>query len=219
MFYSGSGGNFNLGLAPARSEHLEVGAKAFVGDNSCINLALFQIRTQDELVVDVATGGRTSYKNAGDTLRQGLELAFDTAWTRSLSSRFALSHLRAVYDGAFTSGTGASLKTIEDGKYIPGVPRTTSSATPLRRASAARVRHGRHLPQPYVRGRHQQRQRGPRLRHRQPAPERRTTHRPMETERICPVDNLLDRTTSARWWATPTAAITNRPPGVTAWWG
>ncbi len=125
MFYSGSGGNFNLGLAPARSEHLEVGAKAFVGDNSRINLALFQIRTQDELVVDVATGGRTSYKNAGDTLRQGLELAFDTAWTRSLSSRFALSHLRAVYDGAFTSGTGASLKTIEYGKYIPGVPRTT----------------------------------------------------------------------------------------------
>jgi hypothetical protein len=37
-------------------------------------MALFQIATEDELVVD-ATGGRTSYKNAGKTLRQGVEPA------------------------------------------------------------------------------------------------------------------------------------------------
>ena len=125
MFYSGSGGSFNFGLAPAKSRHYEVGAKAFIGNSSRLNLAFFQITTDDELVVDSATGGRTSYKNAGKTLRQGVELSFDTAWRRDLTSRLAVSHLRAIYDESFTTGTGASLKTVDGGNAIPGVPRTT----------------------------------------------------------------------------------------------
>ncbi|MBS0370670.1 MAG: TonB-dependent receptor [Proteobacteria bacterium] len=125
MFYSGSGGSFNFGLNAARSNHYEVGAKALVGESSRLNVALFQISTDDELVVDTSTGGRTSYKSVGKTLRQGIEASFDTAWRRDLSSRFAVSHIRAIYDGSFTTGTGASTKTINDGNAIPGVPRST----------------------------------------------------------------------------------------------
>jgi iron complex outermembrane receptor protein len=125
MFYSGSGGSFNFGLNPARSNHYEVGAKALIGDSSRLNVALFQISTDDELVVDTATGGRTSYKSVGKTQRQGIEASFDTAWRRDLSSRFAVSHIRAIYDGSFTTGTGASAKTIDNGNAIPGIPRST----------------------------------------------------------------------------------------------
>lgn len=123
MFYSGSGGSFNFGLNPSRSKHLEVGAKAFVGDASRVNLAVFQITTDDELVVDTAIGGRTSYKNAGKTQRQGVELSFDTAWRKDLSSRFAASYLRAIYDEGFRTGSANTL--VAAGNLMPGIPRTT----------------------------------------------------------------------------------------------
>jgi iron complex outermembrane receptor protein len=122
MFYSGTGGSFNFGLAPAKSRHYEVGAKAFVGNSSRLNLAVFQINTDDELVVDTG-GSRTSYKNAGKTLRQGVELSFDTAWRRDLTSRLAMSHLRAIYDEDFRSGSANAL--VAEGKRMPGIPRTT----------------------------------------------------------------------------------------------
>ncbi|WP_242550053.1 TonB-dependent receptor domain-containing protein, partial [Pantoea agglomerans] len=37
--------------------------------------ALFQTDTQDEIVADASSGGRTTYKNAGQTRRRGLELS------------------------------------------------------------------------------------------------------------------------------------------------
>ncbi|HQT30811.1 MAG TPA: TonB-dependent receptor [Thiobacillus sp.] len=123
MFYSAAGGGFNFRLQPARSVHLEAGAKAIIGNDSRANLAVFQVRTQDELVVNDSTNGRTSYKNAGRTLRQGVELALDTAWHHDLTARLALSHLRAVYDETFSSGTpGVS---VAAGNNIPGVAATT----------------------------------------------------------------------------------------------
>ncbi len=114
LFYSGSGGGFNFQLAPALSTHVEFGAKAQLGQATRINAALFQVRTRDELVVDNASGGRTSYRNAGTTLRQGVEVAIDSAWRQGVSTRLALTGLRAVYDQGF----GAVLA----GSRLPGVP-------------------------------------------------------------------------------------------------
>ncbi len=125
MFYSGSGATagsgFNFGLNPAKSLHLETGVKALVGNSSRVNLALFQVKTDDELVVLAASGGRTSYQNAGKTLRQGIELAFDTAWRRDLTSRFAFTLLRAIYDEGFASTTP-----VDAGNTMPGIPRTSA---------------------------------------------------------------------------------------------
>ncbi|WP_374263724.1 TonB-dependent receptor family protein [Zoogloea sp.] len=125
MFYSGSGATagsgFNFGLNPAKSLHLETGVKALVGNSSRVNLALFQVKTDDELVVLASSGGRTSYQNAGKTLRQGIELAFDTAWRRDLTSRFAFTLLRAIYDEGFASTTP-----VDAGNTMPGIPRTSA---------------------------------------------------------------------------------------------
>ena len=117
LFYSGTAGGFNFSLNPARSTHLEAGIKSRLGDDTRINLALFQIRTDDELVVDAASGGRTSYRNASRTLRQGVDLSLETAWRHGFSGRLALTGLRAIYDQGF----GA----VAAGNALPGVPNAT----------------------------------------------------------------------------------------------
>jgi iron complex outermembrane receptor protein len=114
LFYSGSGAGFNFGLKPTSSTHLEVGAKAYLGANARINAAVFQARTRDELVVDSASGGRTSYRNASATLRQGAELSLDASLAGGWNTRLALTALRAIYDQGF----GAVLA----GSRLPGVP-------------------------------------------------------------------------------------------------
>jgi iron complex outermembrane receptor protein len=114
VFYSGVGGGFNFSLAPARSTHLEFGVKSLPANGVRINAAVFQVKTSDELVVDSASGGRTSYRNASATLRQGLELSADAEWRRNWYGRLAVSVLRAVYDEGF----GAVL----EGSRLPGVP-------------------------------------------------------------------------------------------------
>ena len=86
---------FNFGLDAATSTHYEAGLKAWVGNDSRLDVALFEIRTDKELVVDGALGGRTSYKNAGQTTRQGVEVALDSRWARNLSNRIAYTYLDA----------------------------------------------------------------------------------------------------------------------------
>ncbi len=123
MFYSGSGGGFNFNLKPARSRNAEAGLKALLGEETRLDAALFRIATTDELVIDQSVGGRTSYRNAARTLRQGAELALESRWQRvlagDLSARLAFTALRAEYDSAFTTSSGSL---IPAGKRLPGVP-------------------------------------------------------------------------------------------------
>ncbi|HEX5803898.1 MAG TPA: TonB-dependent receptor, partial [Azospira sp.] len=117
LFYSGANGSFSFDLKPASSTHLEAGVKAFVGERTRADLAVFEVRTEDELVVAASSGGRTSYRNAGKTLRQGVELGIDSQWAHGISSRVAYTGLRAIYDQAFTTNTG----TIDAGRRLPGI--------------------------------------------------------------------------------------------------
>jgi iron complex outermembrane receptor protein len=130
LFYSGTGGGFNFGLKAAQSTHLEVGAKALLGSHVRINAALFQVRTSDELVVDASSGGRTSYKNASKTLRQGGELSLDAGLGGGFSSRVALTVLRAVYDQGFAN--------VAQGSRLPGVPNANGFAELAWKDSAGR---------------------------------------------------------------------------------
>jgi iron complex outermembrane receptor protein len=117
LFYSSGGAGFNFKLAPANSRHLEVGAKTLIGSDTRIDMALFQVRTDNELVVDSSVGGRTSYRNASETLRRGAEVSLDTKFGAGWSARLALSALRATYE----TGFGA----VQPGNRLPGVPRAS----------------------------------------------------------------------------------------------
>jgi iron complex outermembrane receptor protein len=112
---------FNFGLKPSTSKQYEIGLKAKVLNDTRINLAVFQITTDDELVVAGSNNGRTSYQNAGRTLRRGLELGIDSQLGEQWSTQIAYTHLVAQYDSDFTSG--ATL--IDKGNNLPGVPKDT----------------------------------------------------------------------------------------------
>jgi iron complex outermembrane receptor protein len=133
LFYSGSGGGFNFRLNPATSLHVEAGAKAIIGADARIDAAIFQVRTHDELVVDSASGGRTSYRNAGSTLRQGMELSLAAGLAQGLKARVAATVLRAIYDD--------SAGTVRAGSRLPGVPSASAYGelawNPTGRAEAA----------------------------------------------------------------------------------
>jgi iron complex outermembrane receptor protein len=118
LFYSGTDGRFGFDLDAATSEQYEVGLKTRLGRNTNLQLALFQIDTQDELVVLASVGGRTSYQNATETERQGVELSLDSQLTESLGTRFAYTEMSAIYSQDFVSRG----ETIESGRHIPNIP-------------------------------------------------------------------------------------------------
>ena len=53
----------NFGLKPSTNDTVEIGSKTRIG-NGLFTAALFQTNTDNEIVVDSSSGGRTSYKNA-----------------------------------------------------------------------------------------------------------------------------------------------------------
>ena len=110
----------NFALDAARSRHAEIGAKAIFPNLARITAAWFDVETRDEIVVDTAAGGRTTFKNAGRTERRGVELAADTVGRGPFGAQFAYTRLDAVFRDTFTAGTS----TIPAGNLLPAIPRT-----------------------------------------------------------------------------------------------
>lgn len=118
----------NSALRASRSRHAEVGAKWKLSDSQRLDVAVFDIATRDEIIVDTNQGGRTTFKNAGRTSRRGAELSYlgqyGAAWRATLS----LTALRARFDEDFVSGSGASAVTIPAGNRLPGTPERNAFA-------------------------------------------------------------------------------------------
>lgn len=114
----------NFALEASRSRHGEVGAKALVPGVARVNAALFGVQTKDEIVVDQASGGRTTFKNAGRTGRKGFEIAADSAAPGPFYAQLAYTWLDATFKDEFVS-SGA---TIPAGNLLPGVPKTQAYA-------------------------------------------------------------------------------------------
>ncbi|OLU34413.1 TonB-dependent siderophore receptor [Pseudomonas sp. PA15(2017)] len=121
LAYSQGNAGFNYGLEPSESTQYEVGLKARVAGDTRINAAIFQINTDDEIVVLENSGGRTSYQNASKTLRRGFELGVESQLNEQWSAALAYTYLAATYDSRFVAGSN----TIDKGNNLPGVPRTT----------------------------------------------------------------------------------------------
>jgi len=113
----------NFALQPSTSVNTELGAKAFLPGGQRLNAALFHIGTKNEIVVDTASGGRTSFKNAGRTTRKGAELSWSARTLETVDLLAALSLVDARYRDDFTSGTPPV--PVSAGNYLPGVPRRT----------------------------------------------------------------------------------------------
>ncbi len=120
-----SGSGLNTELNASRSRHAEVGMKWKLSPTQRLDVALFDIRTSDEIVVADSRGGRSSYKNVGRTTRRGVEFSHTAKLGESVQSTVSLSAMRVRFADPFVSGSGASAVTVPAGNRIPGTPERT----------------------------------------------------------------------------------------------
>ena len=120
LAYRPVGSGLNLVLQPSVSTSGEVGVKAFFGREQRVNLAAFNVETTDELVIDTAVGGRTTYKNAAKTRRRGVE----AAWEGKLGGGFAGYAMYTWLSAKFAADatTGVPPQIVPAGARLPGVP-------------------------------------------------------------------------------------------------
>ena len=126
----------NLSLLPARSDSVEIGAK-WRRDGITAELALFDTKTKDEIVVVSNSGGRSAFANAGGsasqsagrTQRRGIEFSTRAQlnqWVNGLQWELAANTLDARYRDSFKT-CGAPPCTVlsilaASGNRLPGVP-------------------------------------------------------------------------------------------------
>lgn len=115
-----SGLNFNL--KPSTNDTYEVGSKTRVG-NGLFTAALFQTMTNDEIVTDTSSGGRTTYKNAGKTRRQGAELSLDQQFAGDWRVKMAWTYLDATYRTNVCGDDNCN------GNRMPGIARNMGFAS------------------------------------------------------------------------------------------
>lgn len=115
----------NLGLRAAKSRNAELGAKLSPRAGWRSELALFETRSRDELVVLTNSGGRSSYGNAGRTRRRGAEwqlagqLATDWQW--QLSGTWLEARVQEQYRACTGSPCTTPNTLIAAGNRLPGV--------------------------------------------------------------------------------------------------
>ncbi|MFN7086450.1 MAG: TonB-dependent receptor family protein [Burkholderiales bacterium] len=114
----GGASGLNFALQPADSLHRELGVKMLIGPASRLNAALYRIDVSDEIVVNSSSGGRTDFKNAAQTRREGLELAWQSRFARRFEALVSWTVLDARFTRAFASGAS----TVAAGNKLPGVP-------------------------------------------------------------------------------------------------
>lgn len=111
----------NFALKPSTNDTVEIGSKTRIG-NGLLTAALFRTDTDNEIVTDTSSGGRTTYKNAGKTRRQGAELSLDQQFAGNWRAKLAWTYLDATYRSEVCDG-GCN------GNRIPGIARNMGFAS------------------------------------------------------------------------------------------
>jgi iron complex outermembrane receptor protein len=135
-YQPGGSAGLNLRLRPSRSDNYELGLKGRSARGAPLrtewSAALFETRTQDEIVTQTNIGGRSTFTNAGATRRRGLELAWSGAWGHGWQVQVAQTWLDARYRDAFgnCAATPCTAPTaiVPAGNRIPGTARSFTGA-------------------------------------------------------------------------------------------
>ena len=121
MAYQPDGAGLNLELKPSRNQQLELGLK-WQTLSTTASLDWFYIQSKNELVVAQSAGGRTSYRNAAQSRRSGLELALEHQLIDSVTLQWSSTLLDATFTPDKVSNPEKALSTgnSSDNK-LPGV--------------------------------------------------------------------------------------------------
>ena len=120
LAYKPIGPGLNFNLQPATSTAYELGLKWLPLPSQRVNLAVFTAKTKDEIVINTATGGRTTYANAGKTRRRGVEAEWDAELPGGFTAHANYTYLLAEFADPYTSGTPPVI--VPEGSRLPGVP-------------------------------------------------------------------------------------------------
>lgn len=126
----------NFALRPSRSDNFELGVKgrsSAAGEwRSEWSAALFQTATENEIVTQTNTGGRSTFQNAGATRRRGLELAWSAAlapaWKFQLAHTWLDAHYREPFAQCGAAPCTAPTRVVPAGNRIPGTARSVAAA-------------------------------------------------------------------------------------------
>lgn len=127
-------------LRPARSRNLEAGAKWQIAHALEFDVAAFRSDTEDELAVATNVDGRSTYQNAGNARRQGIELSLTgqlaDAWQISAGFTHLQARFRSTFFTCLSAPCAVAKLPVVAGSRIPGVPDNYGSL---------RIQHGRDL--------------------------------------------------------------------------
>jgi len=117
---------FNFDLTASTSDTYETGLKSQnrLGD---FTLAVFQTKTKDDIVSAGNSNGRSTFRNADKTLREGVEFAWNKKLWRDLTATASYTYLDATFD-AEIPGLG-SIAQIPSGNAIPGIAKNQAYAS------------------------------------------------------------------------------------------
>ena len=127
------GAGLNFALRPARSDNSEIGAKMRLQRDLSAELAIFNTRTRNEIVVATNVGGRSTYQNAGRTRRSGAEASLDYRLSAAWHARLAYTYVDAIYVDAYLTCASTPCATpnqpVASGNRLPGVPHNDGYAS------------------------------------------------------------------------------------------
>jgi iron complex outermembrane recepter protein len=115
----GGATGLNLALRPSDSLHREIGLKALIGAAGRFNAALFRVDVKDEIVVNSSGGGRSDFRNAARTRREGIELLWGNRWGSGFESTLAWTVLDARFTEPYAGAAPAAV--VPAGNRLPGV--------------------------------------------------------------------------------------------------
>ncbi|HEN9588398.1 TonB-dependent receptor family protein [Acinetobacter baumannii] len=109
---------FNFDLTASTSDTYETGLKSQnqLGD---FTLAVFQTKTKDDIVSAGNSNGRSTFRNADKTLREGVEFAWNKKLWRDLIATASYTYLDATFDS--TVPAAGKISEIPEGNAIPGI--------------------------------------------------------------------------------------------------
>ncbi|WP_163647920.1 TonB-dependent receptor [Modicisalibacter sp. 'Wilcox'] len=118
-FATPDGGGFNPAIEPQTAWNREVGLRGTFDNGLEYDVAVFSTRVRDSLVAYENAAGKSYYRNAGKSTREGIETQLGWQFTPSWRVDSALTLASYAFDDYRVDGQDF------DGNRIPGVPERT----------------------------------------------------------------------------------------------